>query len=95
MPASVRPPTPTISSSSGLLEICQSSGSLLSGTIGPINPGQAISLPFTAQATGSGGVINRASISAADQPAPDSTAGNGANKGEDDEAQTDLLILTP
>ena len=71
------------------------SGSAVSGTIGPLAPGQTVSLSFTALATGSGTLTNAAQISASDQPDPDSTVNNGTDKGEDDEARTDLRVTTP
>ena len=40
-------------------------------------------------------VENKAEITTADQPDSDSTVNNGTNKGEDDEARTDLRITTP
>ena len=78
-------------SSSGMTAV----GQTVSGTIAQLNPGQTASLSFTAQANTSSSFTNAAQISASDQPDPDSTAGNGTNKGEDDEARTDLRILTP
>ena len=70
-------------------------GQVVSGTIGQLNPGQTATLSFTAQATGSGTVVNAAQITASSQPDPDSTVNNGTDKGEDDEARTDLRIANP
>ena len=71
------------------------SGQVVTGTIAQVNPGQTVSLSFTAQATAGGSLTNAAQISAANQPDPDSTVGNGTDKGEDDEARTDLRISIP
>lgn len=71
------------------------SGSTVSGTVGQLAPGQTASLTFTARATAAGEFTNAAQISAADQSDPDSTANNGTNKGEDDEARIDVRVLTP
>ncbi|MBC3786755.1 DUF11 domain-containing protein [Spirosoma utsteinense] len=70
-------------------------GQIVSGSILLLAPGSRTTLTFTARATASGSVTNEAQISASDQPDPDSTVNNGTDKGEDDEAQTDLRILTP
>lgn len=79
------------SSASGMA----ASGSAVSGTIGQLAPGQRASLTFTAKATAAGQFTNAAQISAADQSDPDSTVNNGTNKGEDDEARTDIRVLVP
>lgn len=79
------------SSASGMA----ASGSAVSGTIGQLAPGQRASLTFTAKATAAGQFTNSAQISAADQSDPDSTVNNGTNKGEDDEARTDIRVLVP
>ena len=83
----------TVSSSSSS-EITNNSQTVI-GTIIRLGPGQTTSLSFTAQAISIGSFTNAAQISASDQPDPDSTVDNGTNKGEDDEARTDLRILTP
>ena len=80
-----------VSSSSGMT----ASGQTVSGTVGSLASGQAITLMFVARSTGNGTVINTAQITTADQPDPDSTVGNGTDKGEDDEARTDLRLSTP
>lgn len=70
-------------------------GQTVSGTIPVLAPGTRATLTFTARATGNGSVTNAAQISASGQADPDSTVNNGTDKGEDDEARTDVRILTP
>lgn len=76
------------SSASGL----SANGLAVTGTIGQLVPGQSVSLTFKAKATSSGSLTNAAQISASGQADPDSTPNNGTNKGEDDEARTDLRV---
>ncbi|GAB3640901.1 DUF11 domain-containing protein [Spirosoma arcticum] len=80
-----------VSSASGMT----GSGQVVAGTVGSLASGQAVTLTFVARAGGTGTVENKAQITAADQPDSDSTINNGTNKGEDDEARTDLRIATP
>ncbi|WP_109745330.1 DUF7507 domain-containing protein [Arcicella aurantiaca] len=76
------------------------SGDTLRNTIPLINAGTSRSVTFTVKILTSGGIINKAEISKADQFDPDSEHGNGTEKGEDDEAgvlvngeQADLSLL--
>ena len=80
-----------VSSSSGMT----ANGQAVSGTVGSLASGQAVTLTFVARSAGNATVINVAQIIAADQPDSDSTVNNGIDKGEDDEARTDLRISTP
>ncbi|QKZ15813.1 DUF11 domain-containing protein [Spirosoma sp. KUDC1026] len=68
-------------------------GSAINATIGQITPNQSVSVTFVARVTGRGTISNAAQITASDQPDPDSTPGNGLDKGEDDEARTDLRVV--
>ncbi|GAB3751276.1 hypothetical protein [Spirosoma pomorum] len=67
-------------------------GSVINATFGQIAPNQSASATFVVRVTGNGVITNAAQISASDQADPDSTPGNGLDKGEDDEARTDLRV---
>lgn len=81
-----------VSSSSGMT----ASGSTVQGSIATIPVGGTVTLTFMASVNLAVSATLRVSaeISNADQPDPDSTAGNGnQNKGEDDEATVDIRVL--
>jgi uncharacterized repeat protein (TIGR01451 family) len=66
--------------------------SSVNATISQLAPNQSASVSFVARVTSSIPITNAAQINASDQADPDSTPGNGLNKGEDDEARTDLRV---
>jgi uncharacterized repeat protein (TIGR01451 family) len=71
-----------------------SSGSVVQGNVPTLAAGTSATLVFTATAgpiAGTNPVIISAEISAADQPDPNSTPGNGTlRRGEDDEASVEV-----
>lgn len=67
-------------------------GGGLAGGISSILASGQYSFRFRARATGSGRGICTAQLTAAAQPDPDSTPGNGTTNGEDDTTQADIRI---
>ncbi|WP_247231669.1 SdrD B-like domain-containing protein [Telluribacter sp. SYSU D00476] len=70
-------------------------GTTLKGTFASIGVNETKTLTFTAKVTGSGSVVNTAQITKSDQPDPNSTPGNGYDKGEDDDSKAEITIGCP
>ncbi|MFD2569140.1 right-handed parallel beta-helix repeat-containing protein [Spirosoma soli] len=73
-------------------ETWTSSGKILSCNLGIIAAGQTASRSFRARVTSKGALLNQAQISLCSTTDCDSSPGNGFNKGEDDQAQIDILV---
>ncbi|WP_207505402.1 Ig-like domain-containing protein [Telluribacter humicola] len=70
-------------------------GSTLKGNLASIGANETKILTFTAKVTGNGNVVNTAQITKSDQPDPNSTPGNGYEKGEDDDSKVEISIGCP
>ena len=64
----------------------------LTGSVGSLPANGSTAIHFRARMTAPGGGTCTAQISAASQPDPDSTPGNGTDNGEDDTARTDVRV---
>ena len=68
------------------------SGVLLTTKVGPVLVGATLSVSFQVRVVTAGVWLNQVQISKSSKPDPDSTPGNGFDKGEDDQAQ--IVIRT-
>jgi large repetitive protein len=76
---------------SGGAGVTQAAG-VITGKVASIVKGDSATFTFVAKVTGSGTITNFAEVSKSDQPDPNSTPGNGVNKGEDDDDSVPITV---
>ncbi|HEV7350573.1 SdrD B-like domain-containing protein [Telluribacter sp.] len=70
-------------------------GTTLKGTFASIGVNETKTLSFKAKVTGNGSILNIAQVTKSDQEDPDSTPGNGYDKGEDDDDKVTVTVGCP